>query len=864
MAKTAPTIDSYEAFLKAKIDLSSSIGFEVNDQDVNAVLKPHQAATVKWACRGGRRAIFQSFGLGKSVEQLEIVRLCLAHLRAVDDLNNNKPPRRGLIVCPLGVRQEFQRDAVEVLGWHKNHSPKFVRSTAEIDSKHSIYLTNYESIREGKIDLALFDVISLDEASVLRSFGSKTFSEFLFGSVQQVKYRFVATATPSPNEYQELLAYSHFLGVMDIGQARTRFFKRNSEKSDDLTLHRHKEREFWLWLSEWAMFLQSPADLGFDATGYDLPGLKVITHIVDVDHLSAVPDKYGQGQMFRNAALGAPDASREKRHTMDSRIEKMKEILSAAPSDHFLIWHDLDDERDAINKAVPGVRVLTGNQKDNVKEANIIDFSDGKFQHFAPKVVMAGSGCNFQRHCHKAIFLGIGYKFNDFIQAIHRIHRFLQTEQVEIHIIFAESERSVFDRLMEKWERDKEQRQVMTEIIREYGLTGNGMQRELTRSMGVERRELAGDHYRCIYNDSVIETRAMAENSIDMVLTSIPFSTQYEYSPSYNDFGHTDDNEHFFEQMDFLTPELFRILRPGRMACIHVKDRIVPSGMTGLGFQEVYDFHSDVIRHYKKHGFAFMGMITIATDVVRENNQTYRLGWTEQCKDGTKMGHGLPEYLLKFRKPPTDPSNGYADHPVVKPMNEYKRGRWQTDAHGFHRSSGDRLLTPEEIHSLPLRDIYRRFRAHSYTTVYDYEAHAELAIELDAAKRLRTDFMVLPPQSWHPDVWTDITRMRTLNSKQVQKGKQVHLCPLQFDLVDRAIAQHTMPGETVLDPFGGIMTVPYRAVALDRFGIGIELNEGYFIDGAFHCAAAEMKKNSPSLFELVETEEEEFKEVQDQ
>ena len=167
-------------------------------------------------------------------------------------------------------------------------------------------------------------------------------------------------------------------------------------------------------------------------------------------------------------------------------------------------------------------------------------------------------------------------------------------------------------------------------------------------------------------NDSVIEAARMPDNYAALILTSVPFSTQYIYSASYNDFGHCDDNGHFFRQFDFLTPDLFRILQPGRVAAIHVKDRIVPGGMTGLGFQTVYPFHCDTIAHFVKHGFAYLGMKTIVTDVVRENNQTYRLGWTEQCKDGSRMGVGMPEYLLLFRKPPTDSSNGYADVPVVK------------------------------------------------------------------------------------------------------------------------------------------------------------------------------------------------------
>src|SRR6185437_3712472 len=118
-------------------------------------------------------------------------------------------------------------------------------------------------------------------------------------------------------------------------------------------------------------------------------------------------------------------------------------------------------------------------------------------------------------------------------------------------------------------------------------------------------------------------------------------------------------------------------LMPGRIMAIHVKDRIVPGGMNGLGFQTVYPFHMHVTAHCMRHGFGYLGMKTIVTDVVRENNQTNRLGWTEQCKDGSKMGVGMPEYLLLFRKPQTYGGKSYADVPVVKTKQRYSRARWQ-------------------------------------------------------------------------------------------------------------------------------------------------------------------------------------------
>ena len=846
----------YQQFLESKIRIADRLGFDVDESEINDSLKPHQKAAVKWALAGGCRALFEAFGLGKSIQQLEIVRLAIEKMEEADD-SSDYTRRRGLIVCPLGVRQEFVRDSHDILGWAE--PPAFIRATSEIFNAPSrIYLTNYESLREKKIDLALFHVISLDEASILRSFGSKTFSEFLFGDVQKVRYRYVATATPSPNEYQELLAYAHFLGVMDIGQARTRFFKRNSEKSDDLTLHVHKEEEFWLWVASWALFLQRPSDLGFSDEGYDLPELNVRFHEIPVDHLKAAPDKFGQGQLMRSAKAGLSDAAREKRDSLDDRIAKAAEIVSTAPDDHFIVWHDLEDERKAIEKALPDARSVYGSQDLDLREDLIIGFSNGDYKLLAGKPQMLGSGCNFQRHCHRAIYAGIGFKFNDFIQSIHRLLRFLQDHEVIIDIIYAESEKPILENLLDKWERDKEQRRVMTEIIRKYGLSHEALNAQVTRSLGVERTEAAGAGWTCINNDSVLECRSMAESSVGMILTSIPFSTQYEYTPSYNDFGHTDDNEHFFDQMDYLTPELFRLLQPGRVAAVHVKDRVVPSQMTNNGCMEVYEFHADVIKHFRKHGFAFLGMKTIVTDVVRENNQTYRLSYSEQCKDGSKMGVGMPEYLLLFRRPPSETQNLYADTPVVKSKADYSLGRWQIDAHGFARSSGDRLLESDEFQDLRWHQIYRIFRSYSKSTVYDFLKHVDLCEKLDAAGRLPRDFMLLPPQSNHPDVWTDITRMRTLNSSQSQRSQVKHICPLQFDIVDRAINQHSMPGEIILDPFGGIGTVAYRAVALGRKAISIELNPGYHLDAVSYCQAAEMKASMPTLFDLIEEPETEL------
>ena len=459
-----------------------------------------------------------------------------------------------------------------------------------------------------------------------------------------------------------------------------------------------------------------------------------------------------------------------------------------------------------------------------------------------------------------------GYKFNDFIQSIHRLQRFLQKNKVRVDLIYTEAERNVRKTLETKWKNHNKLVKNMTEIIKKYGLSHSEMAQVLTRKIGVERMEIKDNYYHIVNNDNVLELdpkenpHALKDNSVGLILTSIPFSTQYEYSPNYADFGHSESNEEFFKQMDYLTPNLFRVLQPGRIAAIHVKDRIVPMGLSGMGVQTVYPFHVDCIQHYTKHGFAYMGMKTIVTDVVRENNQTYRLGWSEQCKDGTKMGVGMPEYLLLFRKPATDKTNAYADEPVIKDKKEYTRAKWQIDAHGFARSSGNRCLFPEELAKLAHDVIFQEYKRFSLENVYNHDFNVKIAETLDLHGKLPTSFMLLQPQSWSEEVWTDVTRMLTLNGSQWSKGKEMHLCPMQFDIADRVIEQMSNKGDVVLDPFGGLMTVPYRAILKGRYGVGFELNPQYFLDGAIYCESAKQKVSTPTLFDFIEIMEKEQQE----
>lgn len=223
---------NYNEFLKNKVIVSENFGFEVDQ--LSPKLHLHQPDIVRWCLMGGRRAIFASFGLGKSMMQLEIAKQCID--------KENKP---FLIVCPLGVVGEFKRDnekletGLEVI--------YITDSDLVPENKKAIFITNYERVRKGDIDPSKFSGVSFDEASILRNLKTET-TNYVLNHFKKVPYRFVATATPTPNDFIEILNYAEYLGVADRGHLLTRFFKRDSTKAGNLQLLEAKRDEFWKWV----------------------------------------------------------------------------------------------------------------------------------------------------------------------------------------------------------------------------------------------------------------------------------------------------------------------------------------------------------------------------------------------------------------------------------------------------------------------------------------------------------------------------------------------------------------------------------------------------------------------------------------
>lgn len=832
----------YKEFLENKIVIAKDYGSEIDEGKINPKLLPHQKDIVKWAISGGRRAIFASFGLGKTIMQLELA-------KQISDITG-KP---FLICMPLGVVGEF-KDDLELL--YPDKELKYITDSDNIDvlSKDIIYVTNYERIRKGDVTAELFGGVSFDEASILRNLKTET-TNYVLKHFKGVNYRFVATATPTPNDYIEILNYADYLGVIDRGHALTRFFQRDSTKAGHLTLYPNKKEEFWKWVSSWAIFINKPSDLGYDDEGYLLPKLNFNEVCVENNKTEEIFNKKGERIFFKDTSKSLVDVSREKSESIDLRVAKAFEIVNKQKEDNWILWHHLESERQLIERTFKkeyDMKSVYGSQTNKEKEDLLIDFKHNKYQILSTKPKIAGSGCNFQHSCNNMIFVGIDYKFNDFIQAIHRCYRFMQTKEVNVYAIHTQNEYDVLKALKEKWRKHIELQTEMINLVREYGLNIDKITSDMKRQIFKNRRSSQIGNAKVFNEDTVAIHEEMETNSTDMILTSIPFGDHYEYSDNYNDMGHNHGNDEFFKQMDYLTPNLLRTLKPGKIAAVHVKDRIRYSYQNGTQFTTISDFSGQTVSHFVKHGFYLIGKITITTDVVRENNQTYRLGWSEQCKDATKMGVGLPEYVLLFRKAPSHLDNAYADEPCTKNKSEYTIDQWQLDAHAYWKSSGNRFMSSDELSGSDMKQVFNRWREFDKTNIYSFQEHLKVCKDLEAANKLSRLFMTIPPTSNTEMVWTDVNRMLTLNANQVNRKKEKHICPLQLDVIERLINRFTMKGDLVDDPFGGLFSTAYKALEMERKCISTELNPEYYDDGLFYLKSIEYKINVPTLFDLFE------------
>lgn len=422
-------MSDYSAFLAGKIAAEHRIGPTVDPSGLHPFLHDWQAELVSWALGVGRAALWADTGLGKTVMQVEWIKHA-----AGDGI--------GLIVAPLAVCHQTAREAAKV-----GVAASYVR---EMPDKAGIYVTNYEMLTH--FDPAEIAAVVLDESSILKQSNGKT-RNTLIEWAEPVPYRLACSATPAPNDPEELTNQAEFLGQMSRVHMLAAYFVHDDE---GWRLKGHARRPMLRWMATWAAAIRRPSDMGYDDAGYNLPGLRIIPQIVDVN-LEA------DGQLFPSDLGGVGGRAKVRRETLDARVDRTTQIVLAEPDEPWLIWCGLNDEADKISRAVGAVNVH-GSMTPEEKADALLGFADGKIQRLVTKPGIASQGLNYQ-HCARMAFLGLSDSYEQYYQAIRRCYRYGQTRVVDAHIVLSDLERQIADNVARK-ERDASEitRQLVAEM----------------------------------------------------------------------------------------------------------------------------------------------------------------------------------------------------------------------------------------------------------------------------------------------------------------------------------------------------------------------------------------------------------------
>ena len=717
--------DPYASFLAAKTLRAPRSGFEPGP--IAELLFPFQRDITRWAIRRGRAAIFADTGLGKTAMQLEWARHVSAHT-----------DRPVLILAPLAVAKQTAKEG-------ERFGIEVTRCWGRADVKPGINITNYEKLH--LFDADVFAGIVLDESSILKSFDGATRSQII-ESFAMTPYKLACTATPSPNDHTELGNHAEFLGAMTRAEMLAMFFFHDGGETSKWELKGHAKAEFWRWVASWAAVVRNPSDLGYDDARYTLPPIEFIHHVVPAD-----PDEVKQaGQLFVQPAEGLTEQRKARRSTIGARAQIAADLANATP-DPFLIWTDLNDEADIIERMIKDSVQVAGRNTDEEKTDRLFGFAEGRYRVLVSKPKIAGFGMNWQQ-CALVAFCGVTHSFEAFYQAVRRVYRFGQTRAVKVHVITSEMEGNVVENL-------KAKELKAAELAEEIGAyTRDAVREEMARedSAPVDDAYVtdvaSGDGWTLHRGDCIEMLRAQPDNSVDYSVFSPPFASLYTYSNSMRDMGNCKTHDEFYEHFRFLVPELLRAHKPGRLLSFHCMN--LPTSKARDGVIGLTDFRGLLIRIFQDAGWIYHSEVVIWKDPVTAMQRTKALGLLHKQikKDSCMSRQGIPDYLVTMRKPGDNP---------------------------------DRVTHTNE--SFPV-DLWQQYAS---------------------------------------PVWMDINPNETLQKASARENEdERHICPLQLEVIRRALLLWTNPGDLVLSPFAGIGSEGYVALQEGRRFCGAELKGSYW------------------------------------
>ena len=608
----------YEEFVQSKRRTEVPTGH--NPGELNQHLFDFQRTIVAWAVRRGRAAIFADTGLGKTLMQLSWAHEVASHTGGAV-----------LVLAPLAVSEQTIEQGAK-FGIEVKRVPK-----GESVDGAGIWITNYE--RMDAIDFASLAGLVLDESSILKSHDGKTRAKIIEQS-QMVPYRLSCTATPSPNDFDELGNQCEFLGVMTRNEMLATYFVNDTGDTGTWKLKGWGSERFWEWMGSWSVVLRSPADLGFDGSRYELPPLEYFEHVVETESLG--------DDLFSRPAMTLTERRKAQRNSIEERCKALADVVNADTSEPWLIWCHLNDEAEMLAKLIEGAVNVQGSDSPEDKAKNLLGFAHGEFRVLISKPKIAGFGMNWQ-HCARMAFVGLDDSFEKFYQAVRRCYRFGQERSVHVHLFTAENEGQILANLKRKEKAHNELSKNMVEFMKDI------MDKELQGTANIvddyKEDTYTSEGVTVHMGDCVKWAKRMDSDSIDYSVFSPPFVDLFTYSNSDHDMGNCTSDEEFNQQFRYLVDELFRVIKPGHNVSFHCMN--LPTTKMRHGHIGVRDFRGELIRIFQEAGFIYHSEVCIWKDPVVAMQRTKALGLLHKTirENATMSRQGLPDYVVTMRKP---------------------------------------------------------------------------------------------------------------------------------------------------------------------------------------------------------------------
>jgi DNA modification methylase len=594
----------YQKFLEQKKKTFTESGFEIEETELNPLLKDFQKYAIKIALRKGKFAFFFDCGLGKTFSQLEWAKqVCI------------KTGKKVLILAPLAIVEQT-----------KDESIKFGIELDVFD------ISNYEQLKN--INTSIYSGIVLDESSILKG-RDGALSNLIIDTFKNTPYKLACTATPSPNDHIELGMHVEFLGYDSYDNMKSMFFLQDQKikTNDKWRLRKHAEDSFWKYVTMWSMAIDNPCTLGFENNGYDLPEIEYIEHIIPVENTTE--------NLFGDAMVSATDLHKDLNRSFDLRIEKTLELVNSNDN-QWIVWGLKNSETDTLAKVLENSVNVQGSDNPEYKAKHLNGFANNEFKTLITKTSIASFGMNYQ-NCNQMVFMSYDFKFEAFYQAVRRCYRFGQTKKVYVHILIPESQQNVRNTILLKQEKHFEKIKQMAK----YSADNN--YKSIIDIEEVKEKEIKTDKYWLINGDCVEEIKKLKDESVDYSFFSPPFSDLYTYSDDPRDFSNVSNDDEFYNHFEFLVPQLKRVLKKGRLVSMHIMQ-----GTTGIGkdgFLSIKDLRGDLIRLFQKHGFYFHAEVMIRKSpqlaAIRTKNTQLMHGQTK--RDSSINRPGLADYIITFR-----------------------------------------------------------------------------------------------------------------------------------------------------------------------------------------------------------------------